>query len=99
LPTVLGWPNHERTWRSSDAPFAGREDDVRRAYETRDPLEARQLLEKYDVEYVYVGYLEREAYGEGGLAKFGDPEFMVLEFENDGVTIYRVLAEAGGASR
>ncbi len=102
LPTVLGWPNHGRMWRSSDAPFAGREDDVRRAYETADPLEARQLLEKYDVEYVYVGYLEREAYGEGGLAKFGDPEFMVLEFENDGVTIYRVPAQAataGGASR
>ncbi len=88
LPTVLGWPNHERTWRGSDAPFAGREDDVRRAYETRDSAEARRVLEEYEVEYVYVGRLEREEYGEKGLAKFG--EFMVPVFENDDVTIYRV---------
>ena len=100
LPTVLGWPNHERTWRSSDAPFAAREDDVRRIYETADPLEARQLLEKYDVEYVYVGRLEREEYGEEGLARFR--EFMVPVFENDSVTIYQMPAQAataGGASR
>jgi uncharacterized membrane protein len=100
LPTVLGWPNHERTWRSSDAPFAGREDDVRRIYETADPLEARQLLEMYDVEYVYVGRLEREEYGEEGLARFG--EFMVPVFENDSVAIYRMPAQAaavGGVSR
>jgi uncharacterized membrane protein len=100
LPTVLGWPNHERTWRNSGAPFAGREDDVRRIYETADPLEARQLLEEYDVEYVYVGRLEREEYGEEGLAKFRG--FMVPVFENDSVTIYRMsvqAATAGGASR
>jgi len=40
------------------------------------------------VKYVYVGSLEREAYGDVGLAKFG--EFMEVAFQNSGVTIYRM---------
>lgn len=95
LPAVLGWPGHESVWRSSDAAFAGREDDVRRIYETMEVSEARQLLDKYGVEYVYVGYLERDIYGEAGLAKFR--EFMTPVFENDGVTIYRLLEQAAVA--
>ncbi len=95
LPTVLGWPSHERTWRGSSEPFAGREDDVRSIYETTDVSEARRLLDKYDVEYVYVGYLERNTYGEAGLAKFR--EFMTPVFENDSVIIYRLLEQAAVA--
>jgi YYY domain-containing protein len=88
LPTVLGWPGHEGLWRGSDKPFAGRRDDVARAYTTTSPGEAKEILEKYDVEYVYVGYLEKEAYGEAGLAKFAT--FMEVAYQNAGVTIYRM---------
>jgi len=56
---------------------------------------ATSLLRKYEVEYVYVGWLERQKYGEEGLVKFG--EFMVPVFENGGVTIYRMSAEATAA--
>ncbi len=56
---------------------------------------ARRLLDKYDVEYVYVGYLERNTYGEAGLAKFR--EFLTPVFENDGVTIYRLPEQAAVA--
>jgi uncharacterized membrane protein len=88
---VLGWPGHERIWRGSDKPAAGRQDDVARAYTTTSPGEAKEVLEKYDVEYVYVGYLEKEAYGEAGLAKF--VTFMEVVYQNDSVTIYQMPRE------
>jgi len=53
--------------------------------------EVKAILKKYDVEYVYVGRLEREAYGEAGLAKFG--AFMEMAYRNDSVTIYRMPRE------
>jgi len=46
------------------------------------------LLEKYDVTYVYVGYLERLEYGDEVGESFAD--FMDVVFENEGVTIYEV---------
>ncbi len=91
LPTVLGWPGHERTWRGSDEPLNGRQEDVARAYTTSSPREAREVLQKYNVEYVYVGHLEKEAYGTAGLAKFGT--FMEVAFRNETVTIYRMPRE------
>jgi uncharacterized membrane protein len=88
LPTVLEWPSHEIGFRGGPEPLAGREADVAKAYQTTSVEEARLVLEKYDVEYVYVGSLEREQYGEGGMAKFG--EFMLPVFVNEGVIIYRM---------
>ncbi|UCH86425.1 MAG: hypothetical protein JSU97_07825, partial [Dehalococcoidia bacterium] len=91
LPTVLGWSHHELTWRGSDEPFKGRQEDVAQAYTSTSPREAKDILEKYDVEYVYVGYLEKEAYGEAGLAKFST--FMDVAYRNDNVIIYRIPRE------
>jgi YYY domain-containing protein len=91
LPTVIGWPGHERIWRGSDKLFQGREDDVARAYTTTSPQEAKEILDKYNVEYVYVGHLEAEAYGVAGLAKFAT--FMEVAFRNETVTIYRMPRE------
>jgi uncharacterized membrane protein len=44
------------------------------------------LLDQYDVNYIYVGGLERSTYGEDGLQKFADN--LDTAFTNDGVTIY-----------
>jgi YYY domain-containing protein len=97
IPTVLGWPGHERQWRGTSEPFDGREDDVKAIYQSTNPEIAKNLLGKYDVEYVYVGPRERRAYGTEGIDKF--EEFMVRVFANKTVTIYRlsetVLGEAG----
>jgi YYY domain-containing protein len=87
LPTVLEWPRHEEQWRGSSKPFEGRWDDVERAYNTLSVTEAQSILDKYNVKYVYVGWLEREHYDPAGLAKFGG--FMDVEFRNEAVTIYR----------
>ncbi|MBI2913659.1 MAG: hypothetical protein HYY03_07040 [Chloroflexi bacterium] len=102
LPTVIGWPCHEAQWRGKRCfqgpamPYAGRVNDVATIYTTTDVGLATSLLEKYDVQYVYVGRLERGTYGEGGLAKFG--EFMEPVFQNEAVTIYRMPQGTARAS-
>jgi YYY domain-containing protein len=67
LPTVLGWPGHERQWgHDVDA----RADDVARAYSTPTAAGARPVLDRYGVRYVVVGPLERTDYGDAGTAKW-----------------------------
>ena len=88
VPTVLGWPGHELTWRGSGDSFEGRERDVATIYQTEDIEMARNLLAKYGVDYVYVGPRERAKYGVDGLSKFAS--FMESVFNEDDVTIYRM---------
>lgn len=88
LPTVLGWPLHEFFFRGSYEPQGTREEDVRTAYESADPGRVSEILHRYDVEYVYVGPLERDAYGSIDLSTFSEMADVV--YENDEVTIFRV---------
>ena len=87
VPTVLNWPGHEMQWRGSSTPFAGRERDVQTIYQTLDISEAVSLLDKYDVDHVYVGARERTKYGDAGLGKFA--QFMTPVFSEADVVIYR----------
>ncbi len=87
VPTVLGWAGHEIQWRGSHEPLSGRQEDIATIYTTEDVEEARRLLDRYGVDYVYVGDRERQAYGEAGMAKFG--ELMDAVFQQGGVTVYR----------
>ncbi len=91
IPTLLGWPNHERQWRGERyADVAGtREQDVQEIYNTRSVERAEDLLARYGVTYVFVGALERnpEYASPAGLAKFD--EFLTPVYADEGVTIYR----------
>ncbi len=102
IPTVLGWPRHETLWGRPDELVASREKDVRRIYESDDSEEARRLLQEHDVEYVYVGWLERAQYdiGREDLDRFDRfAEFMDVVFQNDEVTIYRLREPDAAAVR
>jgi uncharacterized membrane protein len=92
LPTVLGWPWHEVQWRNGDAQLLQqlqeREADIDTIYATADVDQARALLEKYKVRYVYVGGLERSRYGPESIAKFAALGQAV--FQQDDVTIYQL---------
>jgi uncharacterized membrane protein len=91
LPTVIGWVTHEVMWHNSWDVVSGREADVDTIYCTNDNEEALYLLEKYDVEYIYIGYLEKQKYEEEGLKKFAAyPEKYTLVYENQGVNIYKI---------
>jgi YYY domain-containing protein len=95
IPTIIGWVGHENQWRGSSEPYAGRFEDVSTLYTTTDAAQARQILEKYGVTYVYVGQFERQQYeASGGLAKF---EEMPVMFQAGEVTIYRATGLTGEA--
>ena len=67
--------------------------DVGMAYSTTDAQAAQNVLERYDVEFVYVGPLERGKYEAASLEKFR--QFMDVAYENAEVTIYQ---RRGGAT-
>ncbi|MCB0191457.1 MAG: hypothetical protein KDJ65_05890 [Anaerolineae bacterium] len=86
IPTLLGWGGHQSQWRGNYDEPARREPDIDLIFNTPDPLQAQELLNKYGVEYVYVGALERERYSPQGLKKFD--QIMSTAFQQDEVTIY-----------
>ena len=59
LQTVLGWPGHEDQWRGSYIPQGSRRDDINRLYTTVRWEEALQIIEQYNIRYIFIGTLER----------------------------------------
>jgi uncharacterized membrane protein len=92
LPTVIGWPSHERQWRGTDELFSNREDDVRAIYESTDVIETRRLLDLYEVKYVVIGNRERIGHPTLRASKFDSLGEKV--FESDGAIIYMVRGQA-----
>lgn len=70
-PTVLGWQTHEWLWQNTYDFVRERSDDVFDIYTSQDYDYVRSLLEKYNVEYIYIGREEYE--------RFGEVQFDVLE--------------------
>ena len=64
LPTVIGWNNHEYLWRGGYEEVAARIEDADRIYTAEDEETARELVDKYGVEYIYIGALEYARYPE-----------------------------------
>jgi uncharacterized membrane protein len=95
IPNVLGWPGHEVQWRGNAKGWEAREGDINRLYATTDVNEAKDLLRKYGIQYVYVGRLERAAaaadgkpkYDATALGKFAT--FMDAVYQQGGATLYR----------
>jgi YYY domain-containing protein len=94
-PTVIGWTQHENLWRGGQAQIreeiATREQDVATIYSSSDPQQAQSLLQKYGVDYVYIGQHEQALVSERAappeaLSKFDG--WMQRVFEQDGVIIY-----------
>lgn len=93
IPAILGWKGHEDQWRSGNCKAcAGRFEDVGQLYKTTDPAQMAAILKKYDVTYIYVGDLERQTYGDAGMAKF---QSMQVAFQSGAVRIYRAKGVTG----
>src|SRR5215207_2180812 len=61
LPTVLGWGNHEGQWR--DQAFQGtRQGDIETLYTTSDWATTQEIINRYNIRYIFVGDLERSTY-------------------------------------
>lgn len=91
LPTILGWTVHEWLWRGSYDVPAPRIEEVRLIYESGDIEQTRSLLKKYNVEYVYLGNLEREKYKEIKEAKFKGLGNVI--FETGNTKIYKLNSD------
>jgi len=92
LPTVIGWMTHEVEFRGNWDKVAGRDIDVDNIYKSPDSDQSLVLLRKYNIEYIYVGKLEKERYPAESLLKFAnDSERYTLVYENQGVVIYQVI--------
>lgn len=88
LPTVLGWAGHEVQWRGRGEEPRQRAQDIEAMYRTADRATTMELLEKYRVEYVFVGSLEISLYGSDVAQRFDG----LLEpvYRQGRVTIYKV---------
>jgi uncharacterized membrane protein len=87
LPTLLGWGGHQSQWRGNYDEPGRREPEIEELFNTVDFQRTQELLDKYNITYVYIGPLERERYAAPGLKKF---EFLMdIVFQEDDVTIYQ----------
>ena len=93
LPSVVGWQWHQEQQRWDYRQAVGdRIRDVNKIYQTTSGLRALELMDKYGVEYVYIGELERLYYPTLGIRKFETSMADALEkvYSSEKVTIYRV---------
>jgi uncharacterized membrane protein len=86
LPTVLGWGNHEGQWREQSLQ-GSRQQDIETLYSTSDWATAQEIINRYNIRYVYVGDLERSSYrvSEDKFSRFLRPAF-----QQGNVTVYEV---------
>jgi YYY domain-containing protein len=92
IQTVLGWPGHESQWRGGSEEMGSRQADIDTLYRTRYWDEAKEILDRYAIDYVYVGALERIAYN-----PLYEPKFeahMDLIFQSGEAKIYARRGEA-----
>ncbi len=71
---------------------ARREQDIDQLYRATDTEPTLRLLAAYNIDYVYVGAIERAVYPAAGLQKFAamDGRYLDMVYDEPGATIYRV---------
>lgn len=99
LPTVIGWDWHQNQQRPGYADLINkRRADVDAMFSADTSFQnIRPLLDKYHVQYIYIGPLERIYYGEDGVQKFEDAAsegLLERVYDQNGVTIYRYQTDA-----
>jgi YYY domain-containing protein len=88
LPTALGWTRHELFWGRDPEEVRTRISDVNSIYRTGSIKKTLELINKYNVSYVYIGNLERQLYGVK-TDKFDDETYFELVYQSS-AKIYKV---------
>jgi YYY domain-containing protein len=88
LPTIIGWPVHEWLWRGSYDEAGKRIPEVQTLYESKNLEETKNIIRKYNVEYIFVGQLEKEKYKNLNIEKFNQLGKVV--FESGETKIYKL---------
>ena len=63
LPTIMGWYVHEWLWRGDLADLNAKIEEIKEIYTSTDETRVKELLENYNVSYIFVGSCERNKYG------------------------------------
>jgi YYY domain-containing protein len=69
-PTILAWSCHEVQWRGNPRELGKRMAEVRAIYKSNDCKALREIVKKYNVSYIFLGYQERKDYGINSLRCF-----------------------------
>jgi uncharacterized membrane protein len=97
LPTVRGWEWHQRQQRvlvpNNDVIERGLE--VSNFYLTTNPEEAQAFLDRYHVEYIVLGQVERGYYPGPGLDKFSEFEGLLWQavYRDRDTAVYQVVRQ------
>ena len=88
LPAVLGWRVHEWLWRGSFDEAGKRTEEVKTIYESTDLGQTKALLNKYQIELIFVGTLEKRQHPKLQEEKFDQLGEAI--FTSNNTKIYRV---------
>ena len=95
LPTVMGWQWHQTQQRGAAQPnlLTMRVLDVPKFYLTTDTEQAQNFLDRYQVEFIILGQLERAYYPGAGLLKFEELNGVLWNkvYEEGLISIYQVI--------
>ena len=66
-PTILGWTSHEWIWRANadysiPQELVDRNDDIKEIYEGKNEKKSKELIKKYNIDYIFIGNIEYESY-------------------------------------
>ena len=89
--TLLGWDGHETQWRGQEyaAMAEGRAQALEMIYRGSAAGQLDELIERWGIDYVYVGPTERAQYGTTPAVEAQLRQVMDLVFESGDVRIYR----------
>ena len=62
LPTVFGWHDHEWLWKGDTSLLDMRDKDIEAIYTSNEEATVSSLIQRYKIEYIYIGKLEKEKY-------------------------------------
>ena len=90
IPTVIGWENHERQWRGAtyDAVAGTRAQDIERLYNDLSWPAVQEIVDRYGIDYIFVGSTEMQTYDTLGLSKFA--ENLTPVCQSGDVVVYQV---------
>jgi hypothetical protein len=77
--SLLRAPEYDELSAQADAMFR-----------TTDAREAADLARRLRIDYIYIDHVEREAFGDAGLAKFSDPRFFEQVFRRGSAAAFAV---------
>ncbi len=90
VPTVAGWWVHEWLWRGSSDVVGNRIPDIVTLYESDDLLASKNIINKYNIEYVVISKAEREKYKNLNEKKFERIGRKIFESKNGFGALYKV---------